>query len=263
MPSASAYLEGYGVFNSPFFHTYVLSSAQDIWGCHGGSTSGRRLCKGHGPIVLARCLEGGDEAGIYYLRTGVCHQIANRILAAAGIEIPISADAQVRGSQFTYGKFGRNHSWVPADKRWPDRWNSCNSPVPGASAGSASSDSTHLSNGISSMTRTAPLNPDPRSELFSLIEVGLGHPVEKRKFAALAAMREHLQDKMDQLSDLLMNRKIDPSTYLEDLDKALIEASHTGEEILGYTDFHKIFGELRVNKLGDARAFIAEYLKGH
>ena len=29
------------------------------------------------------------------MRTGVCHQIANRILAAAGVEIPLTSDPQV------------------------------------------------------------------------------------------------------------------------------------------------------------------------
>ena len=113
------------------------------------------------------------------------------------------------------------------------------------------------------MTHAAPLNPDPRSELSSLIKAGLGHSVDKQKFAALVAMREHLQDKIDQLSDLLMDRRIDPVTYLEQLDKALIEASTAGIHILGHDDFHRVFGELRLHKLGDAKAFLEQYSKGH
>jgi hypothetical protein len=113
------------------------------------------------------------------------------------------------------------------------------------------------------MTRTAPYEPDPHSELSSLLQATLGHPVDGKKFAALIAMRERLQDKIDSLSDQLMDRQIGPQTYLERLDEALIEASLAGEGILGYSDFHRVFGELRVNKLGDAKLFIEQYSKGH
>lgn len=60
-----------------------------------------------------------------------------------------------------------------------------------------------------------------------------------------------------------MEKEITPNEYLERLDHTLIEASRTGEEILGYADFHKVFGELRVNKLGDAELFLEQYYKGH
>jgi hypothetical protein len=39
-----------------------------------------------------------------------------------------------------------------------------------------------------------------------------------------------------------MERKIDPGRYLEELDRALMEASQTGIRILGVSDFHKVFG---------------------
>ncbi|HVX77771.1 MAG TPA: hypothetical protein VHB49_16685 [Bradyrhizobium sp.] len=113
------------------------------------------------------------------------------------------------------------------------------------------------------MTRPAPLTPDPNSELVALIQAGLGHTVDREKFAALAAMRERLQDQIDQLSDLLMERKIKPGTFLERMDQALIEASKTGIQVLGFADFHKVFGELRVEKLGDAKVFLEQYSKGH
>jgi hypothetical protein len=113
------------------------------------------------------------------------------------------------------------------------------------------------------MTRAAPLNPDPRSELSSLIRAGLGHSVDKQKFEKLVAMREHLQEKIDLLSELLTDHKIDPATYLEDLDKALNEASAVGIDALGHNNFRKVFGELRVDKLGDAKAFLELYSKGH
>lgn len=113
------------------------------------------------------------------------------------------------------------------------------------------------------MTRPAPIIPDPNSELVALIQAGLGHPVDNEKLAALAAMRERLQDQIDQLSDLLMEHKINPGRFLERMDEALIEASKTGIRVLGFADFHKVFGELRLEKLGDAKIFLEQYAKGH
>ena len=115
----------------------------------------------------------------------------------------------------------------------------------------------------SSMNSTISHEPDPRVELSSLIQSTLGHPVDNKKFAALIAMREALQDRIDQLSDELMERELSPEAYLERLDQTLIEASRQGEDILGYSDFHKVFGELRIEKLGDAKLFLEQYYKGH
>ena len=76
-------------------------------------------------------------------------------------------------------------------------------------------------------------------------------------------MRERLDGRIDQLSDLLMHRDITPSSYLEQLDQALVEAANAGERILGVDDFHRVFGELRVSKLGDAKQFVEQYSAGH
>jgi hypothetical protein len=55
-------------------------------------------------------------AGIVYGVNGVCHQMANRILSAANIELPLTF-AQIRASRFTYrgGAFGRNLPGQPVD----------------------------------------------------------------------------------------------------------------------------------------------------
>jgi hypothetical protein len=71
--------------NLPFDPTYVTSSAGDRWDCKGRSQGGRVICRGSGDLGLARCLACPDgQAGISYGVTGVCHQIANRILYPAG-----------------------------------------------------------------------------------------------------------------------------------------------------------------------------------
>jgi hypothetical protein len=269
VPSAAGdIVEAYGIVTSNgAFHTYVVCSATgDNWRCHGllYQPVPPPLCGGQGSAALARCIEGGDEAGIFYLRTGVCHQIANRILAAAGIQIPLGSDPQVAAAWLAYGTYGRNRRWVPQKSQWPDRWNTCNSSVPGASSGSAGSNSSQASNRIGDpMTRAAPVSPDPRSELSSLIQSQLGQPIDNRKLSDLMVMREHLQEQIDALSDQLMEREITPKAYLEGLDEALIRASKVGTDILGYTNFRKVFGELRANRLGDAKVFLEQYSKGH
>ncbi len=72
----------------PFDHTYVASSADDRWDCKGRSRGGRIICRGSGDLGLARCLACSDgQAGLTYGVTGVCHQIANRILYPASIRV--------------------------------------------------------------------------------------------------------------------------------------------------------------------------------
>jgi hypothetical protein len=268
-PTTSDILEGYGVFrpDTRLYHTYVLSSAKDEWGCHGWPTSGRRICKGRGSATVARCIDGKDDAGIFYLRTGVCHQIANRILSPAGVAIPPTSHVQVRSSHLVWGRFGGNYSWVPPANRWPDRKQQCQPPLAGAISGSESSSSTEFSSGIRGSMTQPPSGaelPDSRSELSSLIKAGLGHSVDEKTLLALAKMQEHLQDQIGHLSGLLMEHKIAPRRYLEELDRALSEASKTGERLMGSKeDFHRVFGELRADQLGDVSAFLEQYSGPH
>jgi len=67
-------------------HTYVVSSQGHRWPCLGRAQGGRPICRGSGDAAVADCVARGDcSAGIRYLRTGVCHQVANRILWPAGL----------------------------------------------------------------------------------------------------------------------------------------------------------------------------------
>lgn len=258
--SASEILEGYGVFRAStrVYYTYVRSSAGDDWGCHGGSVGGQRLCAGQGSISVAHCIDGKDDAGIFYMQTGVCHQIADRILSSAGVNIPVH-HPQVRFSHLAWGQFGRNYSWVPPTHRWPDRKQRCQAMRPGAISGSGSSSSADYSTGIrGSMTQglSGADLPDYRSEISSLIQAGLGHTVDEKTLSALAMMQERLQTRLGELGALLREHKISPKRYIDELDRTLIEASSTGEKLMGAEDFHKVFGELRADQLGDVSLFL-------
>lgn len=97
-------------------HTYVeCSSSAKAWGCHGRNSGGRVLVSGNGSHVEADCVYGSDEAGIRYLMTGVCHQIANRALS--------STDKTVFGARgylatvATYGEYGLYQAeWLARQK---------------------------------------------------------------------------------------------------------------------------------------------------
>ena len=123
------------------------------------------------------CIEGGDNAGIFYGTTGVCVQIANRILAAVQASIPLSSQ-HVRKAIFLYTTFGRNFNWVPMNRRWPERIKSCYAGTKLSSSGQ----STASSDIMAWSDRT---EPNSRAELSSLVEAGLGHRVDDGLLDAL------------------------------------------------------------------------------
>ncbi|MGV7208897.1 hypothetical protein ACLB1G_13690 [Oxalobacteraceae bacterium A2-2] len=100
-------LKGYAIAipGLPADHTYALSDAGDRWPCGGRCAGGALICQAPGNLRLARCLAGADnQAGIVYSVTGVCHQIANRILYACGQTV---CGARGYGwSVFVYGPYG-------------------------------------------------------------------------------------------------------------------------------------------------------------
>src|SRR5438309_889026 len=95
-------------------HTYVTSTCGLRWHCRGADTGGSRLIAGNGSSIIADCLSRpNSEAGIRYLRTGVCHQIANRILHPAQITV-----VGCKGYGFwvaRFGPYGRGN--------WPEKAN--------------------------------------------------------------------------------------------------------------------------------------------
>jgi hypothetical protein len=258
---ASEILEAYGIITSQrAFHTYVVCAATgDNWHCCGfpNTPVPPPLCSGNGSALLARCIEGGDDAGIgpFYRKAGVCHQIANRILFPANIRIPIN-HWQVRLSCTVYGPFGLNLSTMPTQNHWPDRLQGCQSA--GSISGSSRSDSVGVKSGVlSSMTSPAPF-VDQKAELLSLIKAGLGHPVNDDDLSALAKMQQRLQSRVVDLGEQLSVHKITPTRYIQELESAFQEASKFGEKILGKKDFHTVFGEMTANNLFDVEQFFRE-----
>ena len=97
-----------------FDHTYVVHVDNGVrWRCHGGNTGGRLLAAGkgdyNGALCVARSASEEAEAGIAYGKTGVCHQIANRILYPAGFTVVNARGSSVSSS--LYGTYGDSETW--------------------------------------------------------------------------------------------------------------------------------------------------------
>lgn len=97
---------------------------------------------------------------------------------------------------------------------------------------------------------------DPRSELSSLVQAGLGRPVDEDALSGLVIMQERLQHRIDELCELLADHKITRKSYVDELDNALTEARQTGQKLIGPKNFFKIFGDMRADHLGDVSVFL-------
>jgi len=100
-------------------------------------------------------------------------------------------------------------------------------------------------------------DPDPRSELSALIEAAsLSHPIGSQKLEALLKIQEDLRANQEQLARWLLLKRITKTEYVAKLDTVMREAALAGEEVLGFDDFHKVFGEFNVQSVLDVKAFV-------
>jgi hypothetical protein len=107
----------------PADHTYVTSSAGHVWQCNGRGAGGTVVCSGNGNMDQADCLsQPGSHAGVQYGITGVCHQMANRILYPAGQTV--ARANKYRWSSFAYGTYGKDPLtggfYSPPMAPWPE-----------------------------------------------------------------------------------------------------------------------------------------------
>jgi hypothetical protein len=273
--SSSVKLTAFAMTQQRILHTYVTSSCGASWGCWGGYQGGLNIRHGTGSSILADCIGQPNVgpgflsrgiAGIVYGVNGVCHQMANRILSVANIELPLGF-AQIRASRFTYrgGAFGRNLPGQPIDDQWPGRQIACKRPPLPSSSGSVgpSGSSGNLSSsrwsGLMSSITGANDDSDPRSELFALIEAAsLGHTIAHQKLEALLEVQENLRANQEQLAQWLIAERISKLDYVAKLDAAMQETARAGEEILGFEDFHRVFGDFNVDSIIDVKAFVGD-----
>jgi hypothetical protein len=104
-------------------HTYVTSSNGHVWPCNGRSSGGSPIAVGVGNVDQSDCLAQPDlKCGIKYSQTGVCHQMANRLLFPANGTV--SSAAGYRWSMFIYGTYGKDPMtgahYSPMQFPWPE-----------------------------------------------------------------------------------------------------------------------------------------------
>ncbi len=97
---------------------------------------------------------------------------------------------------------------------------------------------------------------DRRSELSWLLQEGLGHPIDDRTLDDLAALQARLEKQQIELVRLLESKSISQESYLFQLDQAMRQTAKLGEDLLGYDDFHKVFGEFDVQGVIDSSSFL-------
>jgi hypothetical protein len=218
-------------------HTYAVSSCGLRWGCRGRSVGGILLRSASGSSAIADCLaQSNGLAGIKYGRTGVCHQIANRILHSAGITV--AGCGGYTASVFLFGVYG----WPP----WPEL-QACYSggTVLPASSGAIAGQSRNLS-GSSGVHST----PQSRKELtqltefLALAEGALGHRLDERTRRSLRKIQTDFRRRQEQLVRVLDLKVVTPEEYLDQFNALLKTTMDRMRVVLGEERFNIIFGEV-------------------
>ncbi len=262
MAGPGATLQGWAialVHGAPFGeHTYVTSDCGLIWGCRGRSAGGNPLSAAGGDSSIADCLSQPNSlAGIRYRVTGVCHQMANRILHPAGITVAGTQGYNL--SSFAYGVFGRG--------AWPEL-QACYPPgtvfagtvaVPAPPADGNLSLRISVYNSTVTTLAVATKEGSDVAELAAMAEMALGHPLEKPALSRLIRIQADLHRGQDQLVRWLDAGEITPEEYVARFDEILRVAMGQCRGVLGDERFMAIFGDpgLHPEGLGDAPTFIA------
>jgi len=212
-------------------HTYVTSSERHVWSCAGRSEGGRVICTGSGSAWLASCLAGAHStAGIVLSVTGWCHQMANRILRPAGVDV-----SAARGYGLTYHFWGRYGRDASGDDTWPEL-DHCSKLE--ATAGLHEEGTPFL------LGSKPPGGPPPTipTRLDRMIDERLGgdYASDKRtRLRHFAAVVEHEQE---ELVSAFHSKRITPDQYLERFTRLAADLFASYERVLGRDDFVRLFG---------------------
>ncbi len=244
-------------------HTYVTSDDGYVWHCLGQSIGGRVLRFGSGSSAVADCVSHPRApaalpfimpvyAGLRYGRDGVCHQMANRILRSANIDV--SGARLYRQGLNAYGLYGRS--------AWP-QWPQCLSSSTVASTGPGGG--SGLSGGSDDMAQTrikerldalyqrvqaegSELSADygdPRlrqAEFNVMIDEMLGADYDPQKRSRLLEIQASLGARQSYLDAALDNGLIAGDAYLARLREALDDTAKAYAAVLGHKDYVTLFG---------------------
>jgi hypothetical protein len=243
----SATLQGWAIaaITTPWWdHTYVTSTCGLKWGCFGRDAGGNGLSAAVGSSIVADCLsQTNSEAGIDYLKTGVCHQAANRILHPANVTV-----AGARGYQtwaYRFGPYGK--------PPWPQLL-TCYPPGAlrgggGMTAQSNQSERISVYNAkVTAIPKPAgdPMETGRLAELAALIEMKIG-PVEEPILLEMFRIQTDLQSADSRAALLLDIGEISPEQYLDRLNEHMRLAMERNRQVLGKEKFDAFFGYAVIN----------------
>jgi hypothetical protein len=251
--NVSAVLTGWAVPAQPISsvdHTYVTSDCGYRWGCHGRDYGGQQLCAGNGNSMIADCLsQPNSHAGIIYAVTGVCHQMANRILHPAGM-ITVAGCNGWQASVYAWQTYGLGP--------WPQLI-ACNggatvlnrvSPSQGRGgvaferpSNASVSVSVYHQDIADAYAATTDEEFLRMSELSALVRATLGRSLDKATFNSLAAIQAEFRLSQAELVEKLETHEIASEEYLARLNEALRKAMGASKRLLGPERFRALFGE--------------------
>jgi len=244
----AATLQGWWILSVVGEHTYVTSSCGLTWRCFGRDSGGTGLAAGTGSSVIADCLsQPNSTAGISYLKTGVCHQAANRILHPAGVTV---AGCQTFGvSQMIFGVYGKG-AWPELSNCYPPGASvaQVRSAKPMSKARNLSERVGVYNSMVSSMVSTnhntgVSAEAVELDELSALVEMGLGHPLDPPTLNALFVIQTALRKDQSGLVTRLDAGELTSHQYVDQLTLILQSAMAESQKLLGDERFRLIFGE--------------------
>lgn len=224
-------------------HTYVKDNNGHTWRCHGDPDGGREICRGtNTEFRQADCFSQPDSnAGIDYFVTGVCHQMANRILFPAGNypgAIKVDKAIGYRGSVDLYDEYGTR---VQGPTEWETRKRRCmrlESPEELSvtqTLNVVDNKNIEVIDSFSGFDRQLALIS---LRLFNK-HLGIGYDRSKFNLAVLAKIE--FWDWKKEIDDMLIRGDIDPLVYADELNFNASQLFRQYVNILGPSDYERLF----------------------
>jgi hypothetical protein len=224
-----------------FDHTYVVSSAGDRWGCKGREQGGRILCRGSGHLTLAKCLACQDgRAGIEYGVTGVCFQIANRILWPAAVLVE-----GAMGYNRMFRHFGHFGSDLGSEPFWPER-HRCLAEFGGQRLAEAAAG--WCTNGLREAEAAYVMQGDgfvdqAVQRMNLLLDRALAGRLDPGTRARVEQIVGATATRQRELALALQRGEIAPQVYLDQFNQLVAEDFRRIDAVLGRDAFLAVFGE--------------------
>lgn len=238
-------------------HTYVTSDEGHTWPCpaRARSSGGRSIATEAGSAEIADCLSRPDStADIRYLVTGVCHQMANRILHPAGVDV--------------VGAVGYEYSVIVWEVWGLGAWPALRECYGADEEPAAPDDSRTVGGdgGAPVMTRddskrqfsrrvravyeslvrpSKDSGPTPEASaavLQALFDSFLGKDYDSEKRQKVAALRAELRNRQRDLATKLEVGSVGAEEYYKLLNDQILTTFRECEKVLGASDFRQIFG---------------------